>query len=187
MKKKINSWLTRIDRISALFKSEFGSLNSDELNWKPNEQVWSIAQVIDHLIITTKSYFPVFESILSEKYILPLTARIPGFPNLIGRLVLKSVHPDNRKKTKSLPVWLPSKGTLPVDIVQQFLSNQRELKELIINSESLLINNFIISSPANKYIVYSIENAFEILVSHQERHFIQADEIKQLQKASFQV
>jgi hypothetical protein len=35
----------------------------------------------------------------------------------------------------------------------------------------------VISSPANKYIVYKLETAFDIIVAHEERHLEQAKEV----------
>jgi hypothetical protein len=40
----------------------------------------------------------------------------------------------------------------------------------------------VISSPANKNIVYKLETAFDIIVSHEQRHLEQAKEILQLMK-----
>lgn len=179
---KITSWTSRIDHLSAAYKKEFGSLSTSELNWKPSQQVWSIAQVLDHLISINLSYLPVVEYAATKNYKLPFTARIPGIPGFIGRAILKSVHPDNRRKSRSLTVWQPSSGNLPGDILQRFLENQDQLKNLIIRSEPLLERRTIISSPASRHIVYSLEDAFEIIVTHEERHLRQALEIKELLK-----
>jgi len=42
------------------------------------------------------------------------------------------------------------------------------------NSSNLIANDFVISSPANKYIVYKLENAFDIIINHERRHFKKA-------------
>lgn len=48
---------------------------------------------------------------------------------------------------------------------------------MIKNSEDLLVNGIVISSPANKNIVYKLETAFNIIVTHEQRHFEQAKEV----------
>ena len=46
----IKDLITRIDKTTEDFTKSFGSLTPEQMNWKPNPQVWSIAQNIDHLI-----------------------------------------------------------------------------------------------------------------------------------------
>ncbi len=71
------------------------------------------------------------------------------------------------------------------DILQQFEKHQSELKQQIAFCEKLIGKGAVISSPANKNIVYKLETAFDIIVSHEERHLEQAKEVlQQLAKAS---
>jgi len=51
---------------------------------------------------------------------------------------------------------------------------------MIENSKDLVEKGTVISSPANKNIVYKLEKAFEILLTHERRHFEQSKEIYQL-------
>ena len=44
------TWTTRLDKITYAVSTEFGKLDSQELNWKPNPDTWSIAQNLDHII-----------------------------------------------------------------------------------------------------------------------------------------
>lgn len=182
MKEKIDSWIERIDLISASFESEFRNLSVSELNWKPREQIWSIAQVMEHLININASYLPVIANAESDNYKPSFTSKIPGFPALAAKSILKAVHPDNKRKTKTFAVWQPSRGFVSGDIIKRFLSYQVLLKQRIINAAPLLHKSIIISSPTNKYIVYTLENAFEIIVLHEERHLRQALEMKELLK-----
>lgn len=178
MNDKLNIWLQRIDRISSEFELEFGTLSVEEFNFKPGLQSWSVAQVIEHLVNTTASYLPVINKAIVGNYNLPLTAKIPGFPGLMGRLIYKTVHPDNRKKTKTFKVWQPEHGNLPKEILDQFLVSQQHLKQLIIKSSDKHLKEVLISSPANRFIVYDLENAFDIIITHQDRHLRQARDVK---------
>ena len=46
----------------------FGQLNSEQLNWKPAADSWSVAQCLDHLISANREYYPVFDRILKGEY-----------------------------------------------------------------------------------------------------------------------
>lgn len=174
MHPKIIIWENELNRITAEFKSAFSGLNEKELNWKPSSDVWSIGQIIDHLITINKTYFPVIDQLKSGTYKKPFFARIPFMVNFFGNIILKGVSPDQKRRTKTFPVWEPSQSEIPAGILYQFEMHQAELIALIKSSENLLLQNSIISSPANHNIVYKLEKAFDIITAHEARHLKQA-------------
>ncbi|MBL4715689.1 MAG: damage-inducible protein DinB [Bacteroidetes bacterium] len=177
-----NKWTNRIDEITNSFNNEFEGLSVEQLNWKASEKVWSIAQNIEHLIVINETYYPTMKTIREGNFNIPIIGKIGFIVNLLGNFILKSVHPDRRKKMKTFPIWEPSKSEISADILERFVSHQSKLKELIQNSEDLLAKGTIISSPANKNIVYKLETAFDIIVTHEQRHFEQAKEVLMNQK-----
>jgi hypothetical protein len=83
---------------------------------------------------------------------------------------------------KTFPIWEPIKSDIKEDIWERFEKNQNELKILIQSSSDLLDKGTIISSPANRNIVYKLETAFTIIVSHEKRHFEQSLEVERIRK-----
>ncbi len=176
---KTQEFIDRIEELSIKFNREFGNLDQTALNFRPDEKSWSIAQVLQHLILVNESYFPLLTQLQEETYKLPLTGRLKFLVNFFGKTILKSVQPENSKKTKTFPKWQPEKSKeFSEAILVEFSRVQEELKDHIEKSEVLLAQNAIISSPANKHIVYRLETAFMILLVHEERHFQQAMRIK---------
>lgn len=174
----MNDRLTQpIDRLTGQIKKEFGSLSVTQLNWKPNDRVWSIAQNIDHLIVVKESYYPVIKKIREGGYDVPWTGKINFLVGLAGKMILSSVQPDRRRKMKTFPVWEPSTGNIDANILSKFVSHQSELKNLIQSCSDLIEKGTVLSSPANRWIVYKLETAFDILVAHEQRHFEQAKEL----------
>lgn len=166
--------IEQIENITLKFCRSFGEMSAEDLNWKPGPRSWSIAQNIQHLIAVNESYFPVFENLKKGDQKLPFIARFDFVVSFFGNMILKSVQPENRKKMKTFPVWQPEKSDLPPDILDDFKNSQSRLENYIKESDDLIYQNTIISSPANKNIVYKLETAFEIIISHQERHYNQA-------------
>jgi DinB superfamily len=170
----------KIDSLTKGFKNEFGSLTKEQLNKKINTESWSIAQIIDHLIVTNKSYYPIADSLRQGTYKIPFIGRFNLLTNFFGNFILKSVQPDRKRKVKTFPVWEPSQSEITGDIIQRFEKHQAELKNFIADCSDLVQKDIVISSPANKNIVYKIDKAFEIIIAHEERHFVQAIEVKEL-------
>lgn len=178
----MKNWSEQIEKTTQNFVESFGRLSIEQLNWKPNAQTWSIAQNIDHLIVINKTYFPVIESIRKGTYKPPFLAKLGFVVSFFGKTVLKAVQPDRKKKMKTFPIWEPAKSEIPIGILDRFKEHQSELKKMIENSRDLVEKGTIISSPANKNIVYKLEMAFEIISTHEKRHFEQSKEIYQLMK-----
>lgn len=170
-------WLSEIDIVTQTFKDKFGHLSEQELNWKPNPQTWSIAQNIDHIIVVNETYFPVLTSLKEGMYKTPFIAKLGFMVSFLGKIVLNAVKPDRKKKMKTFPVWEPTLSQVKSDIFQRFERHQNELKRQIETSKELIEKGAIISSPAKRNIVYKLETAFDIIVSHEQRHLEQASEI----------
>ena len=170
----VQSQIAHLQSITKKFEAAFQGLDAEKLNAKPAPDVWSIAQNIDHLIQTNASYFPVIEAVRAGTYKRHFLAKIPFIVRLFGKLILNSVKPDSKQKIKTFPVFEPSQSTLGGDILEKFVRHQTELAELIRASEDLIAAKTVIASPANEKIVYYLETAFEIMIWHEERHFLQA-------------
>lgn len=176
---KISDWIAQIDIVTAGFSTITKALSTQELNQKPNANAWSIAQIMDHLITINNTYFPILKLLHEGNYKSPLIGRISFIPKFIGKEILKSVQPAQAKKIKTFSIWEPQQSEIIEDIFQKFEEHQERLKHQISASHELLKTNPVISSPANKNIVYRLATAFEIIVTHEQRHLAQAERLKE--------
>lgn len=173
----IIKWKKDIDQITHTFTKEFGHLSEEQLNWKPDAGTWSIAQNIDHLITINSTYFPLIENVRKNNYTLPWFGKYNFISRFFGSIILNSVNPDRRKKMKTFSIWEPSQSNIKKDILQRFEKHQNVLKEFITNSKDLILKETVISSPANRNIIYKLSTAFDIIVAHEKRHLNQAKEV----------
>jgi hypothetical protein len=176
------NWTSTLSDISRQSLTEFGSLTNEQLNWKPNSNTWSIAQNLAHLIVVNETYYPVIASLKAGTYKTPFIAKIGFIVSFLGKTILKAVQPDRKKKMKTFPIWEPTTSNVIGDILNKFQNHQMELRQKIEDAKELVEKGVVISSPANKNIVYKLEIAFDIIVSHEQRHLEQAKEILQLIK-----
>jgi hypothetical protein len=173
-------WTNHINKITNDFKESFELLPNAELNWKPDPNTWSIAQNLDHLIVINASYHQIVNSVREGRYKLPFHAKFEFLVSFLGRKVLMAVQPDRKKRMRTFPVWEPARSEIGEDIWERFEQSQSNLKSLIISSSDLLDRKTVISSPANSNIVYKLETAFDIIVSHEQRHFEQSLDVARL-------
>jgi len=166
----------RIDTLTVKFQQAFGHLGDEAIRLKPTYGGWSIAQVIGHLVQVNESFFPIFSKIRAGRYPRPLLANIPFLPQIIGNRILDAVHPDQKRRAKSPALWEPGRYTDTKGIMERFVTHQMSLKQEIASIMKQADAGVVIASPANPYLVYRLDKALEIILTHEERHLVQAKE-----------
>lgn len=155
----------------------FGNLTPVQINWKPGADEWSIGQCLDHLILTNRPYFPVFEKIAAGEYSRTPWERVPLLPALFGRLIVGAVSPKSTRKVKARPKFMPASSDVGGDIITEFARQQDELVRLMKATEKLPIEKIVIRSAVASLVTYSLLDGYRILVTHERRHFMQAERV----------
>ena len=171
----IDNWLNDLKEVGADARAAFGSLSADQLNWKPAADSWSVAQCLDHLILTNEELMAPLERKLAgegntfwENW-SPLTGFFGGFLN-------KSMRADEKKfKAPSNSIVPPS--DLPADIVEKFVANMNKVAGKITESEKLDLSKTVITSPFMGLMTYRLSDGFELIVEHCKRHIRQAKRV----------
>jgi hypothetical protein len=158
-------------------KTLFSHLNPQQLNWKPAADSWSVAQCLDHLISGNCEYHPIFDRILKSDYKKTFLHRMPFLPALFGRMMIKVVSPDSQRKFKAPGAAQPSSSSIDSQIVGRFVAHQRETLAKIRSLEDKDPAGIIITSPFASVVVYSLLDAFRVVVAHERRHFAQAQRV----------
>ncbi|MEO1450572.1 MAG: DinB family protein, partial [Bacteroidota bacterium] len=114
----------------------------------------------------------------------PFMGKLGFMVRFSSRMVLASVQPDRTRKMKTFAIWEPASSAIPTTIVADFTNHQERLKFWMLEATNWDIDKIIISSPANKGIVYSLTTAFELMVTHEARHLEQAREVAALQRSA---
>lgn len=172
---RTRGWLEEIDELSHLYADRFGDLGPEQLNWKPSGDVWSVGQVLDHVIRTNESYYAVVEEAREPGYRPPVHGRIRLLARFLGGAVLKGVRPEAQRKVKTFDVWEPTNSDVPADIVERFVRHHDELGEVVRGAADLVDRGVVIPSPASRLVVYELGTAFDILLAHERRHLAQAE------------
>lgn len=170
-------WHEHLDPITQQVSTAFGGLTAAQLNWKPDAATWSVAQNIDHLIVINESYFPIIDALEQGTYRAAFLSKLGFFVSFCEKTVLKSVQPDRVRKMKTFPIWEPRTSDLPADILETFRVHQASLKDMMQRASRWVAEETVISSPANRNIVYRLGTAFEVIVTHERRHLAQAEEV----------
>src|SRR5262245_44630456 len=158
-------------------KRAFSCLSAEQINWKPSAGEWSIGQCFDHLILSNRPYFQIFEEILGGRRRQGVWERMPMLPRFFGRLLIKMLRPDSGRKAKARPALSASTGPIAPGIISSFLEQQGRLLHLMEATRGLDFDGITITSPVIRFVTYSLMDAYRIIVVHEQNHFVQARQV----------
>ena len=169
--------LQQLDLVSVIVYEKFSSLSAAQLDWKPDPSTWSIAQCFDHLIVSNKTYFPSFEKLIYHRYKLSFFQKLNPFKKTLGPVLIRLISPQGSKKFRAPKIFRPSPGSVSSNIIQDFLRHQDEIKTVFRSLLQLDTKNLVIASPISSFITYSLADAMELIVVHEQRHVRQANNV----------
>lgn len=155
----------------------FGRLKAAQINWQPHQAAWSVGQCLDHLVVTNHEFFPLLDQLGKGEYRATLWQRMPALPGLFGRLMIKTLAPGATRKFKAPPRFQPTASHVDPQIVSRFVAHQQDVIAKMRATEKLELARIIITSPVSKLVVYSLLDAYRILVVHERRHLAQAQRV----------
>jgi hypothetical protein len=155
----------------------FGHLSAEQINWKPSAESWGVGQCFEHLISANREFYPQFDQIANNEKRTTLWQRVPFLPGFFWSLLVKAVAPNSSDKFKAPKKFRPSSSDVDPKIIEQFLLHQDEVIELIEKIGERELDRIIIYSPVTKVIIYSLLDAYRIIVLHERRHFQQAERV----------
>lgn len=171
MKEKADTWQMELTQTNWEFEKLLSSFDLTRLNQKPDPNHWSPLEIIHHLVLVNTSYFPIFDQLIAKTHRSPLISKIPFIGHQMGKLILAATKKPT--KTKTFPTWKPSGSNYNNYLLVEFYRQQDELSGYIQQLDPLLDQSIMITSPASRWIFYTLDDAFEIILNHEKRHLKQ--------------
>lgn len=176
MNSRIEEVVKELESAGSDARQSFGSLSEKQLNWKPSEKGWSVAQCLDHLIRSNVEFdddWPKLHTGTRTSSFVEKWSPLTGF---WGRFLIKTLAND-AKKAKA-----PSKAIVPPSdiepgIVDRFIENIEVTNKNIAACNGLDLKKTILTSPFLGIVTYNLDDAFSILVEHTKRHIRQAKRV----------
>ncbi len=162
-------------------QSLFAKLTGSQLNWKPSAERWSVAECLDHLIVSNRTYYSSLDDILAGRYAQSLYLRLPLLPSFFASLLISALK-NPKMKSKTIQSFEPTHAGLPDTIVADFVKHNEELSARFQALRKLDCSTTIIRSAFNKNVIYTLDNMMTILVVHEQRHIAQAQRVMEMKE-----
>ena len=166
--RQASSWMTK--------------LSEQQLNWRPNPGIWSISEILAHLNSYARYYHPaILAKIQKTRFRTP---KEEFLSSPLGRSAWKSMQlgrANNVKRKFKAP-----KGHNPTvdprlvsgSDVQDFLSSQQELLEIVEKSMTVNIRKVKVPISISKIVRLRLGDAMLFITYHNERHMQQILNLK---------
>lgn len=176
MDERITSIISDMNAVAEDAKATFGSLTNEQLNWKPADKSWSVAQCLDHLIKTNEQFYPEFAKLAAGTRKNTFWQNVSPLTGWGGRFLIKAVSEDS-KKAKA-----PSKAIVPPSdieerIVERFCDHVADVNRRIDTVADVDRKKTVVTSPFLAIFTYTLDDAYTVLVEHSKRHIRQAKRV----------
>jgi hypothetical protein len=164
----------QIHRITLDAEAQVVSRDKARLGLRLEPGSWCVAECLDHLAHTTRSFLPAISDAIAEAP--KLTTNRPLRTGILPSLFIWHLNPPYRIRFKVLPQLTPQNADSETAWTA-FVESQSQLSETVLSAAGLAIDKVRINSPVYARINHNIYGAFRMLAAHQSRHIWQIGQI----------
>jgi hypothetical protein len=169
-----------LEQFTIEIQGQLGGLSAAQLNWKPTAKEWSLGQCIEHLILTSTTYFPQIEALLAGTKPTTFWERLPLAPRLFAANLIFVLEPRRALAVPTAEAFTPTMSAVDPQILQTFAAQHARLVELMQACAHFDLQRTVITSPAAPFVTYSLLDAFRIIVVHGQHHYVHTAKIMAL-------
>lgn len=153
-------------------------LGHTQIQQKPGEKKWSVIEVIDHLNFYCRYYITEIEKALATNDTAATAEFKSGWLGNYFTKIMKPKEGNSIPNKMSAPKnALPSANINVTESLNEFISHQHHLINLIQIADACNLNSIRISTNLHKWITLKLGDTFQFLIAHEQRHFIQISNV----------
>jgi len=167
-------------------KKSFGDLvaglSDEEFNWRPVADRWSIAECIDHLVVVGTLMNRNIDEGIAKAEANGWRGDGPFTYGWLGNKFVEAAgaSPKARKrKLRSPRIYTPTSNHSISRLEEGFLGLQEAFTVRVERANGLDLARVKVPSPVTSLIKLSLGQWFRLLATHQERHLLQAGEVRE--------
>lgn len=154
-------------------------LDEEQLNWRPDEQSWSIAQCLDHLNVTSRVYLAPMLQAIEEARRKGSARKGPIRPGFFGRWFVATMEPPPKRKLPAPRKIVPAVRKNKAELIEDWRRAQAELDAVLRDASGIDLNGTRFVNPFISLIRFSVGTGFQVLAAHERRHLWQAGQVRE--------
>jgi DinB superfamily len=172
------AWASRLtaelDAADEAAKELVTGLTTEQLNWQPGLDAWSVGPCLEHLCRTNEVYLPAISSSLLGKAPSAVPHTTPGW---FGRWFISSyVEAPSKTKRARAPNRIVPPARVESSVLYRFLRSNQAARELVRHASNYDVNR--LRNPFIPIIRFTVGTGLQIVSKHEHRHLLQAGRAK---------
>src|SRR5262245_17369406 len=119
----IDSILQKGKEAKEKVNSAFSSVSEVQFNWKPAPGSWSIAQCLQHLLISHLTYFPVLREVTEGTFNMSFWEKNNPLTKIWGRTMKNQLQEQVGRKMKAPVKIRPTKSEFSIVLLDRYYEN----------------------------------------------------------------
>lgn len=155
-------------------------LTSDQFNWRPGPDRWSIGECFEHLNVTARRYQENMTRAIADGRARGLYGSgAPAKYGWFSRWFEGQLEPPPKRRMKAPPAFqfTPAASMEKGSVMEQFSARGKTWLELLEACEGLDVARVKVVSPAMGLLRFPIGAAFRHQLAHERRHLWQASAV----------
>jgi hypothetical protein len=181
MAPELEGFRTEFDAILEDANRLFAAVSDEQFYWSPSPSTWSMAQCIEHLNVTARTYLPCLDSSIASAKKWGVYGTGPFRSGWLGPWFARLLEPPVRRRFKAPPVFQPTPQSAPqrkrADIEAAFRGYQVQFVDRLRQAQGVDLGKARVQSPVSKWIRFPLGSGFAIMLAHERRHLWQARQL----------
>jgi hypothetical protein len=152
-------------------------LDSESLNWRPDDRSWSTAQCLDHLNVGNRVYLEAIRPALDEARRKGRARRGPVRPGWFERWFVATLEPPPRRKMSAPKKIVPAFAGEKEALLAEFRRLHAQAAGLLRDSADLDLG-IRFRNPFIPLLRFTVWTGFVVIPTHERRHLWQAEQLR---------
>ena len=159
--------------------SLMSGLTDAQLNWRPSDGRWSIAECIAHLTASGTIYLEPIDKAVDRGIARAMFGGRDFHPTRWGRWLIGLMEPPPKRRMRAPRKIRPQRLETATQLAADFDAMHRAMIDRIRRATGLDLSRVMLHSPLLPVIRMSSGTCFAFLLAHERRHLWQARQVRQ--------
>lgn len=170
----IEQFINEFAEAKKLIQKLTADYSKEKFETRPAEGKWSAAECIEHINTTNKKYYINLKESFKSNGNLNLTDK-EYKPRFIASKFIDMMKPGAKMKFKAPRVFMSNYNGDLENTIKDFIKLQDKFIALVEQTQHYDLRKTKIASPVINFWKLQLGEAFMIIIEHQKRHLLQAE------------
>ena len=154
-------------------------LTDQQVNWRPSDGRWSIAECMAHLVATARAYVGPIDLAVERGFSRGLLGGREFHPGWLGRWLITQMEPPPRRRMSAPGKIVPQSFASVATLRRDYGQVHRDLTAAVSRAAGLDLARVKLSSPLMPLLRQPLGTWLLFLAAHERRHLWQARQVRQ--------